>query len=199
MSLDEMEEAWRNQPPTRLSPQQVVDQVAALKSGFVPGITVCAVAMLVGLIGWGLWVQSILIDPERTLGAAIRDLGVHGVVIVGMLYMIRQNVRWQRELRTLGEDTRRCISFSISRVDEDIRSLWREGPLFSGTVIIFSSLAEWEFARANAGSSGDWSRIILIAAALSLMWVHQYYRMRVYWVPRATELKKLLNEFNAET
>lgn len=199
MSLDELEEAWNHQPITPSDQPKVMDHIANMNLWFVPGMIVCGFAVLVALMTWGLTFQTILIAPEGAFGTIIRLPVIDVVTIVLSLVMIRQNLRLQRELQMLGQETYRCIEFLISQVNDEIRAVRRVSPIISSTLFVLLLLKEWFAPQSELIFVSRWDTLGLLACVLGLSWVLQSYQVRVYSVPRLNELKTLLQDFRAET
>ncbi len=147
-------------------------RIAKMQRWFIPGMVISVVAVLVGLFVIALHFQNILIDPDRSPGTTVWDLAQEGLVIVLVLFMIRKNLQWRRELRTLGQDTYRCIEFLIRRVNDDIRAVRRDDPFFLLAFFVLVFLSDWVSAQSDLHTASGGYSLGLLACVYSLLWVH---------------------------
>lgn len=199
MSLEEMENAWQTQKTNATPPPEAERRISRVKNDFTKTVIICAGVTLTVIFVFGLKVHRILEDSDRTFSNSIWDLTLNSLGVVCVFFSVVYLVRFYRELRALGQDTRRCIELFIRNVEEEIRSIRRDAPVMFLIYLIIIALAKWESIRAGYETPDEWSLLIAVAAMFTIFAAVLYHRLKTFLVPRSVELKNLLRQFDQET
>ena len=175
MSIKELETTWNQQPNHSSPSSEALALIAKTKKSFSKTILAIASMLLLVLVVFGSKIHRIWIDPERGFGDSIWDLTLTGMGVACVLFAINCLMRFNREFRALGQNTRHCV------------------------FLVLFGLAKWEAVRAGLESPSEWVLLIFVATAFSICGGILYHRMNAFLKPRSSALKQLLRELNAET
>ncbi|GAB5559857.1 MAG: hypothetical protein SynsKO_15040 [Synoicihabitans sp.] len=198
MSLEEMENAWERQKTDAPESTIINKSVGKMTADFRRNMILCAGMTLVVVLAFFLKIHKIAIDPDRTFSNSIWELTISGMGIACMLFSVTYVIRFHRELQAIGQDTRRCLRLLIRNVEEEIRSIRRDAPSMFLIYLILFALAKWESIRAGLEQSGEWAFVITIFGMFAIFGAVLYHRMKVFLIPRCTELRALLKEFDSD-
>ncbi|MBT5903510.1 MAG: hypothetical protein HOH58_15525 [Opitutaceae bacterium] len=199
MSIKELETTWNQQPNHSSPSSEALALIAKTKKSFSKTILAIASMLLLVLVVFGSKIHRIWIDPERGFGDSIWDLTLTGMGVACVLFAINCLMRFNREFRALGQNTRHCVELLIRNVDEEIRSIRRDTPIMFLIFLVLFGLAKWEAVRAGLESPSEWVLLIFVATAFSICGGILYHRMNAFLKPRSSALKQLLRELSAET
>ncbi len=189
-----MESTWSAQPARSLSQKKAANRIAHSQRLLAKTGWLSWGALIITVGALGLKLHKVLIRPDMTVMNTSLELVIAllGVVCVGVSLVYWRRAR--REWEALGEDTTRCLSLMIRRLEKDIRDMRKQIPAILGLFAVLIILAKWQSIHAGFEDPSEWVFVALVIAGMIGMITLMRHHMRHVLIPKLGELKRLKHE-----
>ncbi|MCC5024505.1 MAG: hypothetical protein J6386_17690 [Candidatus Synoicihabitans palmerolidicus] len=190
-----MESTWSAQPMQQGADSETTRRISKMGRSLRSQLLISFGSLAITLLVFASKLQKIGADPTRTFANSFWDLTLvlAGVACAG--FGVSCALRFRREFRALGQDTRQCLELLISNVDEEIRSIRRDGPPMFALYLVLMIFAKWQSIDAGFESRWEWGFIVAVASMLTVVGAVLRHRLRAFLVPRRAELENVRAQF----